>query len=229
MDMAAGLYTSVQQRYDEARLAEASSVADVRILDAAVAPQDPLKDTASRMIVMGFAAGLGLGLAGAVARDRFDQRVRYPTQVTRQMGLTILGVLPHVQDRMAGPDDEHVTQVIEAMRSIRLNLTHVYGAATPLIVTITSPGAGDGKSLVSANLALAYAEAGYRTLLIDGDARRGALHRALRASRRPGLTDALAGQVPLERVVQQTAWAGLDFMGASSHSRDSPGCWLRQR
>jgi capsular exopolysaccharide synthesis family protein len=222
MDMAAGLYSSVQQRYDEARLAEASSVADVRILDAAVAPQEPLKDTAARMIVMGFVAGLGLGLAGAVVADRMDPRMRYPTQVTRQMGLTILGVLPHVQDRGAGPDDEHVTQVIEAMRSIRLNLTHAYGPAGPIMVTVTSPGIGDGKSLVSANLALAYAEAGYRTLLIDGDARRGALHRALRASRKPGLTDALAGRVSLEAVTQETGWSSLDFIGAGTRFRDSP-------
>lgn len=222
MEMAAGLYSSVQQRYNEARLAEASSVADVRILDAAVAPQEPLTDTAARLIMMGFAAGLGLGLAGAVVADRVDQRMRYPTQVTRKMGLTILGVLPHVQDRGAGPDDEHVTQVIEAMRSIRLNLTHAYGANGPIMVTITSPGVGDGKSLVSANLALAYAEAGYRTLLIDGDARRGALHRALRASRKPGLTDALAGQAALDAVVQKTAWPSLDFIGAGIRFRDSP-------
>jgi tyrosine-protein kinase Etk/Wzc len=222
MDMAAGLYSSVQQRYDEARLAEASSVADVRILDAAVAPQEPLKDTAARMIVMGFVAGLGLGLAGAVVADRLDQRVRYPTQVTRQMGLTILGVLPHVQDRGAGPDDEHVTQVIEAMRSIRLNVTHAFGPTSPLMVTVTSPGIGDGKSLVSANLALAYAEAGYRTLLIDGDARRGALHRVLRAARKPGLTDALAGQASLEAVTQRTEWSSLDFIGAGTRFRDSP-------
>jgi tyrosine-protein kinase Etk/Wzc len=221
MELAAGLYTSVQQRYDEARLAEASSVADVRILDAAVAPQEPLKDTASRMILLGFAAGLGLGLAGAVVADRVDPRMRYPTQVTRQMGLTIMGVLPHVQDRGAAPGDEDVTQVLEAMRSIRLNLTHAYGPG-PIIVTITSPGVGDGKSLVSANLALAYAEAGFRTLLIDGDARRGALHRALRVSRKPGLTDTLAGRESLEAVTQKTTWSSLEFIGAGSRFRDSP-------
>jgi uncharacterized protein involved in exopolysaccharide biosynthesis len=83
MDMAANLYTGVQQRYDEARLAEASSIADVRVLDAAVAPQEPLKNTGSRLIVLGFAAGLGLGLVGAVMADRFDPRIRYPSQVTR--------------------------------------------------------------------------------------------------------------------------------------------------
>ncbi len=222
MDMAAGLYTSVQQRYDEARLAEASSVADIRVLDAAVPPQEPLKDTASRLIVMGFAAGLGLGLAGAVLADNVDPRMRYPSQVTSKMGLSILGVLPHVQDRGAGPDDAHVHHVIEAMRTIRLNLTHAFGPTAPIVCTITSPGAGDGKSLVSANLALAYAEAGYRTLLIDGDARRGALHRALGASRKSGLTDALAGQVPLNGIIQKTAWPSLDFIGAGSRFRDSP-------
>jgi succinoglycan biosynthesis transport protein ExoP len=222
MELAAGLYTSVQQRYDEARLAEASSVADVRILDAAVAPQERKKDMASRLLVLGFAAGLGLGLAGAVVADKIDPRMRYPTQVTRQMGLTILGVLPHVQDRGAAPGDEDVTQVLEAMRSIRLNLTHTFGAPGPIIVTITSPGVGDGKSLVSANLALAYAEAGYRTLLIDGDARRGALHRALRVSRKPGLTDTLAGRVSLEDVTQKTTWSSLEFIGAGSRFRDSP-------
>src|SRR6185437_11839576 len=122
VDLATSLFTSVQQRYDEARLAEASSVADIRILDAAVAPQDPLKEKASRLVVLGFVAGLGLGLVGAVLADRVDPRMRYPDEVTRQMGLPILGVLPHVRNRAAGPDDEEVAQGIEAMRSVRLSL-----------------------------------------------------------------------------------------------------------
>jgi len=159
---------------------------------------------------------------GAVLVDRFDPRVRYPDQVTHDIGLPILGVLPHVKDRQAGPDDEHVAEVIEAMRSVRLNLTHAYGTAGPMVVTITSPGIGDGKSLVSANLALSYAEAGHRTLLIDGDTRRGALHRALKRSRKPGLTDALAGHVPFEGAIQTTAWPSLDFIGAGTRYRDSP-------
>ena len=222
VDLATSLFTSVQQRYDEAHLAEASSVADVRILDAAVAPQDPLQEKPSRLVVLGFVAGLGLGLVGAVLADRVDPRMRYPDQVTRQMGLPILGVLPHVKDRAAGPDDEHVAHVIEAMRSVRLSLTQFYGGNGPVIVTVTSPGAGDGKSFVSANLALAYAEAGQSTLLIDGDCRRGALHRALNRARKPGLTDFLAGAASLERVTQTTTYASLDFIGAGTRFGDSP-------
>jgi len=222
VDLATTLFTGVQQRYDEARLADASTVADVRILDAAVAPQEPLKNSTSRFIILGFAAGLGLGLVGAVMGDRLDPRMRYPEQVTRQMGLPILGVLPHVKDRTAGPDDAHVTQVIEAMRSVRLSLMHFYGGNGPVVITVTSPGVGDGKSFLSANLALACAEAGQATLLIDGDARRGCLHRALHRSRKPGLTDCLAGTATLEAVTQTTMYPSLDFIGAGSRFRDSP-------
>ena len=222
VDLATNLYTSVQQRYDEARLAEASSVADVRILDAAVPPQESLGNSTLRFIVLGLAAGLGLGLVGAVVGDRLDPRMRYPEQVTRQMGLPILGVLPHVKDRGAGPNDEHVIHVIEAMRSVRLSLIHFYGGNGPVVVTVTSPGIGDGKSFLSANLALACAEAGQPTLLIDGDARRGGLHRALRRPRKPGLTDCLAGAAPLEGVTQTTMYPCLDFIGAGSRFRDSP-------
>lgn len=222
VDLATSLYTSVQQRYNEARLADASTTADVRILDAAVAPQEALKDTASRLLVLGCLAGLAFGLFGAVVIDRLDPRMRYPDQVTRQMGLPILGVLPHVKDRKAGPDDEHVTHLIEAMRSIRLSLMHFHGGNGPVVVTVTSPGVSDGKSFVSANLALACAESGQPTLLIDGDARRGGLHRALHRTRKPGLTDCLAGHTPLEGVTQTTMYPTLDFIGAGSRFQDAP-------
>jgi succinoglycan biosynthesis transport protein ExoP len=220
--IAENLFTSVQQRYSEARLAEASSIADVRVLDVAVAPQAPVKNTVPRLIALGLIAGLGLGLVGAVFLDRFDPRVRYPDQVTHEMGLRILGVLPHVQSRKAGPDDENVVQVIEAMRSVRLSLMHAYGAAGPMLVTISSPGIGDGKSFVSTNLALACAQAGQRTLLIDGDARRGALHRVFQRARKPGLTDFLVGQAALEAVTQATSYRALHFIGAGSRCHDSP-------
>ncbi|HXO86638.1 MAG TPA: CpsD/CapB family tyrosine-protein kinase, partial [Gemmatimonadales bacterium] len=92
----------------------------------------------------------------------------------------------------------------------------------PMMVTITSPGIGDGKSFVSTNLALACAQAGQRTLLIDGDTRRGGLHRALRATRKPGLTDYLAGNVPLEAVLQTLSAPSPHFIGAGSRFKESP-------
>ncbi len=217
------LFASVQQRHSEARLAEASSIADVRVLDAAVAPQKPVGATGGRrLLALGFIAGLGIGLIGAVLIDRFDPRVRYAGQVTDEIGLRILGALPHVKHKKAGPDDEQVLQVIETMRGVRFGLMHAYGAAGPMVVTISSPGAGDGKSFVSTNLALACAQAGQRTLLVDGDTRRGSLHRVVGGSRKPGLTDLLGGQASLEGVTQALRYPNLHFIAAGTRLRESP-------
>lgn len=222
VEIAATLFTGVQQRYNEARLAEASSTADVRILDLAVPPQSPVRDAGQRLLILGFIAGLGLGLVGAVVADHFDPRVRNLNQITHELGLPILGALPHVKNRNAGAEDPQLAIMRDAMRTIRLNVVHAHGSAGPLLVTVTSPGIGDGKSFVSRNLAIACAQAGQRTLLIDGDARRGVLNRALRVQRKPGLTDFLAQKAPFEAILQATSYPGLHFIGAGSRLRESP-------
>jgi len=220
--IAENLFTTLQQRYEEARLAEASSIPDVRVLDVATPPLVPVRNTAPGVILGAFLGSMALGLVGVVRRDRADPRVRCPEQVTHDIGLPILGVLPHVKVRGAGPEDEHVAQVIEAMRSVRLSLSQTHGGSGPMLVTVSSPGIGDGKSFVSANLALAYSGTGQRTLLIDGDVRRGSLHRAMLAQRTPGLTDVLAKRAPLERVTQATNYTALEFISAGTHFRDAP-------
>ncbi len=216
------LYTILQQRHEEARLAAASSIPDVRVLDAAVPPERPIKNTAPRVILLGFLGALGLALLGAVLLDRLDPRVRYPDQVSRELGLAILGALPHVKVRGNGGKVPDALQVIEALRGIRLNLVHAYGSAGPLLVTITSPGTGDGKSFLSSNLALAFGDGGYRTLLIDGDARRGTLHRLLGGPRRPGLIDFLAGAASRDGIIQATSYPLVSFIASGTRQHTSP-------
>ena len=82
---------------------------------------------------------------------------------------------------------------------------------------------------MSRNLAIACAQSGQRTLLIDGDARRGVLNRALRIQRKPGLTDFLADKTPFESVLQATSYQGLHFVGAGSRLRESPELLGSQR
>ena len=216
------LYTTLQQRYEEARLADASSIPDVRVLDRAVAPEQPLKDTNLRVMLVGILGGLGLALVGAMLLDRMDPHVRYPDQVTRDMGLTILGALPHVDARINGAHGRAPIGVIEALRGIRMNLVHAHGTAGPMIVTISSSGSGDGKSFLSSNLALAFADGGHRTLLIDGDVRRGVLHRLFNTARKPGLTDFLLGSVPRDIIIQATAYPSLAFIGSGTRHHVSP-------
>ena len=220
--VADNLYTTLSQRYAEARLAEASSIPDVRVLDAAVVPQKPVKNRAMQFIAMGLAAGIGLGLVGAILLDRIDKRVRYPDQVTKGLGLPLLGVIPHLKGAGNGSATADAAPVVEALRGVRLNMVHAFGAGGPLVVTVTSPGAGDGKSFIASNLALAFADGGHRTLLIDGDARRGGLHRALNANRKPGLTDLLMGRLSQADAIQQTDYHSLHFLGCGTRTPEAP-------
>jgi capsular exopolysaccharide synthesis family protein len=210
-------YTALQQRFDQARLAAEATVPDVRILDPAVVPHRPIKNTKPRMLLMGLLAGLGLGVVGAIVLDRVDPRVRYPEQISRDLGLPILGVVPHLRSK-------EPAEVVEALRGIRLNVIHEYGAAPgqPLLVTITSPGPGDGKTFLSSNLALAFADGGHRTLLVDGDARRGQLHRRFKLNRQPGLVDYLKEEATSEQIVQATAYPRLHVIGCGTRTQRAP-------
>lgn len=220
--IAENLYTMLQGRYEEARLAAVSSIPDVRILDEAVVPERPAgSDQRPLIILMAMGGSLGLAVLGAILRDRTDRRLRYPLQVTHDLGLPILGAVPHVERKNARRDDDAL-QALEAFREIRLSVSHAYGAAGPLVLAITSPGAGDGKSFVSSNLALGLAELGRRTLLIDGDIRRGDLHRLLDCPRKPGLTDYLLGNARPDEIIQSTAYPSLSLIASGTRIQEGP-------
>jgi capsular exopolysaccharide synthesis family protein len=207
-------YTVLQQRFDQARLAAEATVPDVRILDPAIVPQRPVKNTAPRFLLMGLLGGLALGVMGAIVLDRADPSVRYPEQVSHELGLPILGAVPHLRDK-------EPAEVVEALRGLRLNLANEYGPG-PILIAITSPGPGDGKSFLSANLALTFADGGHRTLLIDGDVRRGVLHRRFKANRQPGLIDFLLGEVGKDDILQQTAYPQLSLIGCGTRAHRGP-------
>lgn len=215
-EIASTQYREVRQRYERARLAAASSVSDVRILDYAVVPQFPVDDPRAPLALMIFAACLGLGALGAVILDRSDDRFRYPEDVSVGLGLEILGTIPRVSQK-AGANFE----VQEAFRELRLRLMYAHGSAGPLMVAISSPGPEEGKTFISSNLALSFAETGRRTLLIDADTRRGDLHHILGVDRKPGLVDYLSGG-RAEGLIQKTEYPNLHVLASGTRLARAP-------
>lgn len=223
MEAADGLYKMLSARLEEAKLSELSAIPDVRVLDWAVAPQQPSSNSAPKIILMAIGASIGFAVALALLLDQLDKRFRYPEQVSSELGLPILGAIPAIKKSRRGElAAEQAAQVVEAFRTVRLNLAHSYGAAGPVTLTISSPGAGDGKSLVSSNLAVSFAEAGYRTLLIDGDIRRGEVHRMFGVDRRPGLLDFLTGEAALEDLIRPTSQRGLSVIPCGTRRHQGP-------
>jgi polysaccharide biosynthesis transport protein len=215
------LYLKLKDRYEEARLAEASLAPDLTILDAASPPQWPAANTARRIMAMAMVASFGFALVFAILIDRLDPRFRYIDQATKDLGLSILGVVPKIARGSATRRDPLAdAQLIESFRSLRLNVQYALPASGPIILTVTSPGPSDGKSLVCANLALAFADAGYNTLLIDGDIRRGTLHTIFDVERTPGLIDHLRGAATTEQIIRSTRNKNLSLIPCGQrHSR----------
>ena len=131
---------------------------------AAVPPEVPLGNAAKILILLATLGSFGVGVAGALVRERVDHTVRDAKQVTKGFGLNILGALPH----LLADSSDGSAQAVDALRGIRMHVMHTYGSAGPIILTVSSPGIGDGKSFVATNLALAFADAGFSTLLVDG-------------------------------------------------------------
>ncbi len=136
------------------------------------------------------------------------------------MGVTILGSIPHTRVTADGPLTDPAFR--DSIRGVRMNLLYAYGAAGPVTFTITSAGGSDGKSFLALHLARAFAEMGRRTLLIDGDVRRGVLHRRCHVDRRPGLIDHLNGDVPLDGVIQNTLFANCFLIPSGTRVDEAP-------
>ena len=222
VEVAARVYESLNMKAAEAKLAEASTIPDVSILDAAVPPLSPTRNTAPMIILGAVGAALALGLLLAIVLDQLDKRFRYPEQATDDLGLFVLGVVPVIGGKGRRNADQ-AAQVVESFRTIRMNVRYAADPTRPLTMTITSPGPNDGKSLISSNLALSFAESGLRTLLIDGDIRRGELAKTFKIHSRPGLVEYLEGSALLAEVLNPIAsHASLTIMPAGVRRKRAP-------
>jgi succinoglycan biosynthesis transport protein ExoP len=217
------LYNSLKARYEEVSIAEAQTAPDLSVLDTAVAPSLPTSNDAPRLLLLAVVASIGLALAIALILDRVDPRFRYPEQATRELGLTIAGTVPRIKANGKGDVQLAVmSQTVEAFRTIRLALRYDFPDDIPIVLGISSPARGDGKSLVAANLGLAFASAGSRTLLIDGDVRCGALHSTFGIPVTPGLVDYLHGHTSVDSIVRSTASENLFLIPRGTRRARAP-------
>ena len=101
-----------------------------------------------------------------------------------------------------------------------MNVMHMSG--TQVSLAVSSPSPGDGKSFIASNLAMSFADAGFRTVLVDGDTRRGSLHDLFEVPRGPGLTDYLAGEARQAEIVHATGHEKLALIPSGRPRRQSP-------
>jgi capsular exopolysaccharide synthesis family protein len=136
-----------------------------------------------------------------------------------------LGVVPKVTDVsfdsliLHGDEVKSDSHLKESFRLIRTNLAiNTENGTLPQVILVTSSMPQEGKTSVAANLALSFAIKGEKTLLIDGDLRRGRAHKLFKVSSRPGLSELLSGKtLSLEESVHQVNHENLHLLTCGKH------------
>ena len=217
------LYNSLKARYEEVSLAEAQSAPDLSVLDVASPPAYPSSNDAWRIRLLALVASVLLALGVAVLHDRLDRRVLYPEHATKDLGLLIAGAVPKFEPKQRKSlQFQTMTQAVESFRTLRLAMRYDFPSDLPVVLAVSSPSAGDGKSLVASNLALAFASSGTRTLLIDGDVRRGGLHTTFEVPVAPGLVEYLASTAGLDDIVKASPAENLFLIPRGARQKRAP-------
>lgn len=214
MAMAEQLHNLLLVRLKEAQLAEATSGPGISVLDRAWPPSSPIGNSGPRIIALCAMASFGLGIGGVLLVDKLDKRIRRPDQVTSLLGLPVLGVVPRLE-AAPSPTSPQAAIAIESFRGLRTQIAHANGSAGG-VTLVTSPAPREGKSMVAANLAISNATAGYRTILVDVDTRRGRAQEMFGLERSPGLTEYLRGTVEFDGLCQKTEVENLALLARGS-------------
>jgi Mrp family chromosome partitioning ATPase/capsular polysaccharide biosynthesis protein len=173
-------YGVVFSRLQELEFSQPSGEASAQIIAISRGAAPIGGSTPFRAGVMGAGLGFILGAGLALLREHLDDRIRTRGDAEAATGLTVLGELP--EDRQSAKNPNHVAIVdrsqsplAERVRSLRSTIDLLGPTEGTRRILVTSASAGDGKSLISQNLAAAYAQAGYQTLLVGADLRRSRL------------------------------------------------------
>ncbi len=166
-----------------------------------------------KSLLLGFGGGAVVGILILLALDRIDDRMTSYGEFQRHFLENVVGQIPKEKAKgrmpLLHPDDpRHI--FAESYRNIRSSILFMpYEGARPKTILVTSAIPNEGKSTVSANLAIALALSGARVLLIDGDLRRGALREQFNIDARLGFSEVLRQEVPWPEVVMPTVYANL--------------------
>jgi capsular exopolysaccharide synthesis family protein len=185
---------------------ELSSGGGAEVLSTAWVPDAPVSPNIPLNIAIGLVVGLFVGSALAFVRDYFDDSVKTKEMAERVTGVTTLGLIPKIDGRSDIVTVTHPTApAAEAFRLLRTSVKFLGVERQVRVVQVTSPSPGEGKTMVAVNLAVAFAQAGDRVVLVGGDMRRPRMEEIVDVPLTPGLTAVLIGDVTLPQAIQSAA------------------------
>lgn len=205
------------------------SANNIRIIDEAIVPLRPYQPRKILNIVIGLLAGLILGVMLGLILELIDQTVKTSKDIEDKFKIPLLGFISHEKQKKGFEDyrimlKEGNVLTAENIRNIRTMLSFSLNANQVKAFLITSALQGEGKSFFSSSISAAFAQAGKKVLLIDGDLRRGRLHRAFKLSNEKGLSTLWTEENALdefEKNIQKTDVKGLSVLTSGPRPANS--------
>lgn len=203
------LYTLLLEKLEETRIAEAGVVGTATLVDSAIVPEKPVKPNKKLTLAIGGVLGIFLGILLVFLFESADKSIKDEEELKRiAKGRVILGRIPRFETNEKDLTSELVVlnkPTSPQSESIKLISTNINYSTTPEpeIISITSSGPSEGKTVMAANLAISYAQNGKKTLLLDLDMRRPRMHKILGIEKtNVGVVNHILKDVPLENIIQ---------------------------
>ena len=219
------LYTALLNSYQQLRIAKAGEIGNVRIVDTAVEPIEPIAPKKLQILILSLFLGGFLGTLLALLRNMMRSGIKDSTQIENELDLPVYATVPRspVQESrikilkkkknipiLAVKNSDDIA--IESLRSMRTAIHFALSSARNNLITISGPAPEVGKSFISTNLATILAQSDKRVLIIDADLRRGYLHKYFNYDVQPGLTEFLNSEQTLDAVIRTTEVPGLSII-----------------
>lgn len=196
---------------------DVEAVAPARIRRIQKATVTPAINSTTRYTIVGLGATAAFALTcfGIAYLEFRNRRLDGPEQIDEGLGIRVVGTLPALSARkMLDPDHPVVAQLTESIDSVRTLLMHDSTSKRRQVVMVTSATTQEGRTTVASQLAASLARAGRRTLLVDGDVRRPALHALFDVPLEDGLCEVLRAEVDVADVIRPTHAEGLWLLTA---------------
>jgi polysaccharide biosynthesis transport protein len=216
------LWQSLLQQQKELQVVSNSRSNNVQVMDRADVPGAPFSPNTRRDWFTAMMAGMLAALGLAFGIEYLDDTVKTPEDVSKRLGLPLLGLVPAIKGARVPLLSETVPHDFgEAFRSLRTSLVFTAGAGKARVIAVTSTQPLEGKTTTACNLATALALGGSRVLLIDADMRRPGLHRIMGVENNVGLSELLVAQARVREAVQPTTEPNL-FVIAAGRTPPNP-------
>jgi len=214
------LYELLIKRFKETSLTEEMKTGNIRIIDRAEVPVDPVKPKKKLNLLLAAVVGLFLGVGLAFLLEHLDNTLKLPDEVTDFLRVPYLGPVPAFTMNGASGDIPNELVAIhspkstasEAYRGLRTSILFSSAENVPRVIMVTSAGPLEGKTITSANLAVVMARSQESVLLIDADMRRPRVHKVFEMQHTHGLSGILVGKDNPTDAIIETPVKGLHVL-----------------